>query len=32
VPVLILARPELPEVDRRFDSVEALWTALEPLL
>lgn len=32
VPVVILARPELPEVDRRFDSVEALWTALEPLL
>ncbi|WP_444437500.1 cobalt-precorrin-6A reductase [Pseudomonas sp. A6] len=32
VPVVVLARPELPEVDRRFDSVEALWTALEPLL
>lgn len=32
VPVLILARPELPEVDRRFDSVEALWSALEALL
>lgn len=32
VPVLILARPELPEVDRRFDSVEALWAALEALL
>jgi len=32
VPVVILARPELPEVDRRFDSVEALWTALEALL
>nr|WP_283939619.1 cobalt-precorrin-6A reductase [Pseudomonas sp. R3.Fl] len=32
VPVLILARPELPEVDRQFDSVEALWSALEALL
>lgn len=32
LPVLILARPELPEVDRQFDSVEVLWTALEPLL
>ncbi|KWR78798.1 MULTISPECIES: cobalt-precorrin-6A reductase [Pseudomonas] len=32
VPVLILARPELPEVDRQFDSVEVLWAALEPLL
>ncbi|MBD9516342.1 cobalt-precorrin-6A reductase [Pseudomonas sp. PDM22] len=31
VPVLILARPELPEVDRQFGSVEALWLALEPL-
>lgn len=30
VPVLILARPELPAVDRAFDSVEALWEALEP--
>ena len=32
LPVLILARPELPEVDPRFDSVEALWMALAPLL
>lgn len=32
IPVLILARPELPDVDRQFDSVEALWAALEPLL
>jgi len=32
IPVLILARPELPEVDRQFESVEALWGALEPLL
>lgn len=31
VPVLILARPELPAVDREFGSVEALWQALEPL-
>lgn len=31
VPVLILARPGLPEVDREFDSIEALWQALEPL-
>ena len=30
VPVLILARPSLPEVDRTFESVEALWGALEP--
>lgn len=32
IPVLILARPELPAVDRQFDGVEALWAALEPLL
>ncbi|MFR0693280.1 cobalt-precorrin-6A reductase [Enterobacterales bacterium AE_CKDN230030158-1A_HGKHYDSX7] len=31
VPVLILARPALPDVDREFDSIEALWLALEPL-
>ncbi|MDF3865269.1 cobalt-precorrin-6A reductase [Pseudomonas denitrificans (nom. rej.)] len=31
VPVLILARPALPAVDREFDSVESLWQALEPL-
>lgn len=31
VPVLILARPALPEVDREFGCVEALWQALEPL-
>lgn len=29
VPVLILARPVLPAVDREFDSVESLWAALE---
>lgn len=28
VPVLILARPALPKVDREFDSVESLWAAL----
>lgn len=32
VPVLILARPQLPAVTREFESVEALWDALEPLL
>ncbi|WP_152219950.1 cobalt-precorrin-6A reductase [Pseudomonas sp. SCB32] len=32
VPVLILARPPLPEVTRAFESAEALWMALEPLL
>ncbi|MBB4865984.1 precorrin-6A/cobalt-precorrin-6A reductase [Pseudomonas nitritireducens] len=32
VPVLILARPVLPTVDREFDSVVSLWGALEPLL
>jgi len=31
VPVLILARPALPKVDREFDSIEELWQALEPL-
>lgn len=31
VPVLILARPELPEVERMFESVESLWGALERL-
>ena len=30
VPVLILARPPLPEVDRTFESVDSLWAALEP--
>lgn len=30
VPVLILARPQLPEVDRTFGSVDALWAELEP--
>lgn len=29
MPVLILARPVLPEVDREFASVESLWAALE---
>ncbi|SDH71847.1 cobalt-precorrin-6A reductase [Pseudomonas panipatensis] len=32
LPVLILARPELPAVTREFASVEALWAALAPLL
>lgn len=32
VPVLILARPQLPTVDREFESVEVLWGALELLL
>ncbi|WP_435607275.1 cobalt-precorrin-6A reductase [Pseudomonas knackmussii] len=32
VPVLILARPELPVVDRQFESVEEIWGALERLL
>lgn len=31
VPVLILARPELPEVERMFESVDSLWEALERL-
>ncbi|KAF1065494.1 MAG: Precorrin-6A reductase [Pseudomonas citronellolis] len=31
LPVLILARPELPRVQREFDDVEALWAALAPL-
>lgn len=29
LPVLLLARPELPAVARQFDSVEALWSALQ---
>ncbi|MGC4012834.1 MAG: cobalt-precorrin-6A reductase [Pseudomonas sp.] len=29
VPVLILARPGLPEVDREFEHVESLWAALK---
>ncbi|MCP8464146.1 cobalt-precorrin-6A reductase [Pseudomonas sp. ZM23] len=32
VPVLVLARPVLPDVDRAFESVEALWAALAPRL
>ncbi|QRY81180.1 cobalt-precorrin-6A reductase [Pseudomonas sp. PDNC002] len=32
VPVLILARPALPLVEREFDGVESLWAALERLL
>ncbi|AJE23772.1 cobalt-precorrin-6A reductase [Azotobacter chroococcum] len=32
LPVLLLARPSLPEVERQFDSAEALWKALAPLL
>ncbi|BAN46379.1 cobalt-precorrin-6A reductase [Metapseudomonas resinovorans] len=32
LPVLILRRPELPPVQREFDSVEALWQALVPHL
>ncbi|PJI48504.1 MAG: cobalt-precorrin-6A reductase [Pseudomonas sp.] len=32
VPVLILARPALPTVDREFDSVEALWADLRRCL
>jgi precorrin-6A/cobalt-precorrin-6A reductase len=32
VPVLILARPELPGVDRECDNVEAMWTMLESWL
>ena len=32
LPVLILARPALPAVDREFTGVEELWQALQPLL
>jgi hypothetical protein len=32
LPLLILARPELPAVTREFACVEALWAALAPLL
>lgn len=32
VPVLILARPELPAVDRQFEGVEGVWEALGPLV
>lgn len=32
LPVLILARPTLPAVEREFAGVEALWQALQPLL
>ncbi len=32
IPVLLLARPALPQVDRQFASVEALWVALQPWL
>ncbi|AGI22488.1 cobalt-precorrin-6x reductase [Pseudomonas sp. ATCC 13867] len=31
VPVLILARPTLPAVEREFDSLDSLWQALELL-
>lgn len=31
LPVLLLARPLLPVVDRQFSSVEALWSALQGL-
>jgi precorrin-6A/cobalt-precorrin-6A reductase len=29
LPVLLLARPQLPVVGREFVSVEALWSALQ---
>ncbi|WJN58106.1 cobalt-precorrin-6A reductase [Pseudomonas sp. SO81] len=32
LPVLLLARPELPEVERAFAAPETLWQALQPLL
>lgn len=32
IPVLILARPELPTVDRQFGGVEEMWEALGPLV
>ncbi|MWV15850.1 cobalt-precorrin-6A reductase [Pseudomonas sp. L-22-4S-12] len=32
LPVLLLARPELPEVERAFADPESLWQALQPLL
>ncbi|WP_371369883.1 cobalt-precorrin-6A reductase [Pseudomonas sp. QL9] len=32
IPVLILARPELPTVDRQFEGVEEMWEALGPLV
>ncbi|QKE63782.1 cobalt-precorrin-6A reductase [Aquipseudomonas campi] len=32
LPVLLLARPELPEVERAFTDPEFLWQALQPLL
>ncbi|GAB3372757.1 precorrin-6A/cobalt-precorrin-6A reductase [Azotobacter armeniacus] len=32
LPVLLLARPSLPAVERQFDSGEALWQAIAPLL
>ncbi|MCY1433928.1 Precorrin-6A reductase [compost metagenome] len=32
LPVLLLARPELPEVERSFADPESLWQALQPLL
>lgn len=32
LPVLLLARPQLPEVERAFTDPEALWQVLQPLL
>ena len=32
LPVLLLARPELPEVERSFADPDELWQALQPLL
>lgn len=32
LPVLLLARPELPEVERSFNDPDTLWQALQPLL
>ncbi|BCR25291.1 cobalt-precorrin-6A reductase [Aquipseudomonas alcaligenes] len=32
LPVLLLARPELPEVERSFADPDTLWQALQPLL
>ncbi|MNG33638.1 cobalt-precorrin-6x reductase [compost metagenome] len=32
LPVLILARPALPAVEREFASAEDLWRDLQPLL
>ena len=32
LPVLLLARPELPEVEHSFADPDTLWQALQPLL